>query len=309
MKHIFIVNPASGKKNSLKSIQAKIDAMRDEFDCEIYVTKGPNDANNYIKSYCRDHQTPVRFYACGGDGTLNEAINGVVGFDFAAVGCVPCGSGNDFVKYYGDKSNFLDITKQLNGTEESIDLIRVGDRYAVNAVHFGLDSCVANMIVQNRRKFLIGGRNAYPFAVLVSIIIGMRHKCHIEVDGEPLNQKKEILLCTLCNGQYVGGSYHCAPRSLNNDGLLECCCMDAISHLKFFRTCNAYKEGTHLDDPRFQKFMHYKRGKVVHVTAPEDFIFSMDGEIIHNNDFTAEIVPGAIKFVVPKDAKCIIDPA
>lgn len=300
MKHIFIINPASGKENLTEKLTQQIQSTERASECEIYITKGPGDATDYIKAYCSEHQEPVRFYACGGDGTLHEAVNGVAPFPFAAVGCIPCGSGNDFVKYYDHKDAFLDVQSQINGQEHSIDLIRVGDRYAINAVHFGLDSCVANLIIQNRRKKIIGGKHVYLSSVIISMFVGLKHKCRIEADGEPMTTKEFITLCTIANGQYVGGSYHCAPRSINDDGLLEVCSIDQVSLFTFLRICFAYRAGKHFEDPRFKSILNYKRAKKVHVTAPEGFVYSMDGEVIQANDFTVEVVPQAIKFIVPQ---------
>ena len=299
MKHIFIVNPASGKENSTEEIKRQLAKLDSDVDWELYVTKSPGDATQYIKKYCEEHRDPVRFYACGGDGTLHEAANGIVGHDFAALGCVPCGSGNDFVKYYGDKAPFLDMKKQVSGRAVSIDLIKVGERYAINAVHFGFDSCVADLIPKYRRNRFIGVKLAYPMAVGKSLLTGMRHQCCVEVEGELLNEAKEMLLCTIANGQYVGGSYRCAPKSKNDDGELEVCVMQPISVIKFLMIAGVYQAGKHFEDPRFT-FMRYKRGKNIHVTAPEGFIYSMDGEIIEGNDFVAEVVPGAIQFIVPE---------
>lgn len=299
MKHIFVVNPASGHVNATELIDHKIESLKDSLNYAMYVTKKPGDAIEYIRNYCREHQEPVRFYACGGDGTLNEVVNGAAEFEHAAVGCVPCGSGNDFVKYYGDKEAFLDIDRQIAGREVPIDLIRVGSWFAINAVHFGFDSCVADLIPKLRRHKFIGGRLAYPVAVAKSLFTGMHHTCVIEVDGERLNESDDILLCTIANGRYVGGSYRCAPFSKNDDGLLEVCAMLPVSIPKFIRIAPVYQRGEHFDDPRFESIRRYKRGKLVHISAPEGFIYAMDGEIVHGNDFTVEIVPNAIRFVVP----------
>lgn len=299
MKHIFVVNPASGRENATEFVDHSIEEFGSNLDFIMYVTKRPGDAIEYIRNYCRTHREPVRFYACGGDGTLNEAVNGAAEFEHAAVGCIPCGSGNDFIKYYGDKSRFLDFEKQVSGREVPIDLIRVGGWFAINAVHFGFDSCVAELIPQLRRKKIIGGRFAYPTAVACSLVKGRHHECRVEVDGELLNEKGVLLLCTIANGKYVGGSYQCAPRSQNDDGELEVCVMLPMSIPRFISISKIYQQGKHLEDPRFDPYVRYRRGKSIHIQAPEGFIYSMDGEIIHDNDFFAEVVPNGTRFIVP----------
>jgi diacylglycerol kinase (ATP) len=269
----------------------------------MYATKGPGDATEYIRNWCAQHpDARVRFYACGGDGTLNEVANGVVGQKNASLGCYPCGSGNDFVKYYGGKKTFFNLEELLEAPEEYIDLMRVGDRYAINATHFGFDSSVAQTMMNVRRKKVIGGSNAYTTGVVVGLFKAMKNKCKVSVDGELLNPTGTILLCTIANGQYVGGSFRCAPRSLDNDGLLEVCLVKPLSHLTFINLIKVYTEGTHLDDPRFAKLLEYRRGKKIEIDAPEGFIYSFDGELIPQNHFTVEVVPNAIRFAVPKSA-------
>ena len=113
MKHIFIINPAAGKENASEKICAALDAMSKSVDYEIYQTQAPGDATAYIRNYCMNSTERMRFYACGGDGTLNEVVNGLVGFEHASLGCYPCGSGNDFVKYYGGKKHFLNVESKL----------------------------------------------------------------------------------------------------------------------------------------------------------------------------------------------------
>ena len=302
MKHIFIINPAAGKDNSFQNIKKILELKKVEVDYELYETQAPGDATAYIRKYCTEHKEPVRFYACGGDGTLNEVVNGVVGFEHASMSCYPCGSGNDFVKYYGGKKVFWNLEELLNAPEDYIDLMRVGNKYAINATHFGFDSSVAETMMKVRRKKLIGGKNAYTTGVVVGLFKAMKNACRVSVDGELLNPDGNILLCTIANGQYVGGSFRCAPRSLDNDGELEVCLVKPISVLKFVGLVNVYTEGTHLDDDRFADILEYRRGKKIEIEAPEGFIYSFDGELIRQNKFTVEVVPNAIRFAVPKSA-------
>jgi len=303
MKHIFIINPAAGKENAYEAIRTALEALDTPADYELYLTKAPGDATAYIRDYCEKNTDPVRFYACGGDGTLNETVNGVVGFPHASISCYPCGSGNDFVKYYGGKRVFMNVPALLEAEEEYIDLMRVGDRYSINATHFGFDSCVAQVMMNVRRKKLIGGKNAYTTGVVVGLVKAMKNKCKVYADGELLNPKGEILLCTVTNGQYVGGSFRCAPRSLDNDGLMEVCLVKPLSHITFLQLIGEYKIGTHLENEKLAKYLVYRRASRVEVEAPEGFIYTFDGELIPDTHFTVETIPAAIRFAVPKGAK------
>lgn len=297
MKHIFILNPHAGHGTAAKDIEEKLSGT--SFDWKLYTTVAAGDAGRFIREWCDTHTDPVRFYACGGDGTLHEVANAIYGYPQASMSCYPIGSGNDFVKYYGDKSRFMDPVALCSAPETPIDLIRVGDRYAINACHFGLDSCVAEMMNRLRHKKLLGGKRAYLSAVAYAFVKGMRHYATIFADGEQISDGA-FLLCTAANGTHVGGSYCCAPRSNNHDGLLEVCLVRPVSRLRFLTIMNKYKAGTHLDDPSLQHLIVYRRCKTIRVSATDGFTVSLDGEIQKLSDFTAEIIPNAIRFAVPE---------
>ncbi len=302
MKHIFIINPAAGQGDMYTTMNALLKEKWPGVDYSLYVTQAPGDATAYISRYCREHAEPVRFYACGGDGTLNEVINGAVGFAQASVGCYPCGSGNDFIKYYGGKKVFRNLEAQLGAQEEWIDLLRVGNKYAVNVIDFGFDTAVLETMHRVRRKKLIGGKNAYTTGVVTALFKAMKADCSVSVDGECLNPSGKMMLCTVGNGQYVGGAFRCAPRSLNNDGKLDVCLVRPLSYLNFFRLIGYYAKGEHLSEPHFAKYLEYRRGERVEVSAPEGFLYSSDGELIRQNKFTVEVVPRAVRFAVPAGA-------
>ena len=298
MRHFFIVNPHSGPQDATAHIRREI---ADLPDCEIYVTKGPGDATKYVREVCQTDDKEKRFYACGGDGTLNEVINGAAGCPHAAVGCYPCGSGNDFVKYYGGKKPFLSIREQINAPEEKIDLIRVNDRYAVNVVNIGFEAKAAYRMVKFRRIPLFSGPRSYYPAVLACLVDSIKNPFALTADGEKL-YGGDILLCTFANGSYVGGSFRCAPRAHADDGLLEVCMVRPLSRLKFAKLIGYYQKGEHLEAPALRPYLTYRRAKKIEVTAPKETMICLDGEIETGERFTVEIVPGALRFLVPHGA-------
>lgn len=307
MKHIFVVNPTAGKDNSTVEIAEKIERRKQTHgeDISLYVTKGVRDATEYVKSYAAAHpDETIRFYACGGDGTLNEVANGAVGFPNVEVGCYACGSGNDFVKVFGGKDVFMDFDRLVEGSAISIDLMKSNEHYAINATHFGFDTAVAKTMSEVKFKKFIGGKNAYTTGVVKALTTAMKNHCRVYADGEQLGGDV-MLLCTVANGQYVGGSYRCAPRSHPDDGYLEVCYVRSVSIPVFIRLMGAYTRGEHLNDPRFKKYIEYRRAKEVRVEGVAGFAFSLDGEVICENCFTTKIVPGALRFVLPRDAAFI----
>ena len=297
IKTIFIVNPASGKGMGLATISA---AIKELPDCDIYTTVGAGDATRFVREYCLQHpDETTRFCACGGDGTLFEVVNGAAGFDNAEVTCFPCGSGNDFVKYYGGPDIFRDAEKLVSAGSAPIDLMQVGERYSINVVNFGFDTNVCKVMNQARNKPIIGGRNAYTWGIIVSLITAMKNKAKVYADGELLNEKGTLLLCTVACGKYVGGKYCCAPRSKNDDGMLELCLIKPVSRLTFLSLIGKYEKGLHLDDPKFKDLIIYRRCKKVEVVAEDGFSYTMDGEVIDGSRFTCEVSPAALKFASP----------
>lgn len=299
MKNIFIVNPYAGKENALPSIKEML-AQKQGFEYEIYETKKAGDATAYVKQKCEESDEDIRFFSCGGDGTLNEVASGAVGHSNAIVALYPSGSGNDYVKYYGGKELFLNIDNLIEGRETKIDIIQVGDRYAVNACHFGLDSAVAKTMNAVRHKKIIGGKNAYNTGVLKALFTAMKTKCKVIGDGESLNNDK-ILLCTIANGKYVGGSYKSSPRSLNDDGLMEVCCIKPVSIFKFLKLIKVYKEGSHLEREDLKKYLEYRRCKSVEIIGGQkNFVISLDGEVVEGDRFEVNVLEKELRFIVPK---------
>ena len=299
MKHIFIVNPASGQGQASKIIYSSLSSLGKDFECSVYLTKGKKDAERYIRKYLLSHTESTRFYACGGDGTVNEVVNGIAMFPQASMTVYPCGSGNDFVKCFGNKESFLDIAALTDAKEIPLDVMKVNDRFCINICHFGFDSYVAKKMDEVRSKRIIGGKNAYTTGVVMGLAKAMKNHAEIIADGEVMCNG-DFLLCTVANGRYVGGKYKCAPKAMLNDGLLDICVSDTVSRAKFIRLVEYYAQGTHLTDPRFKNFLHYRQCRHVEIKADDGFCISLDGEVVPMSNAVIDVVPNGIKFAVPQ---------
>lgn len=297
MKHVFILNPKAGSGAHLDETRAAI--RRLDGDVTVYETTAPKDATRYIRAFCKSHtEEDVRFYACGGDGTIKEVAEGILGFPHASMSCFPIGSGNDFVKYYGGRERFADLAALVAADALPVDMITLGDEYSVNVCNFGFDAAVAETMNRVRRVPLLGGKHAYTTGIVRALVTARRNHCDIYADGEKLTGKA-FLLCTIANGAYVGGAFRCAPRAKNDDGRLEVCVMKPMSLFTFLSLLGPYRRGEHLDDPRFAKYMTYRRAARVEVVSKKPFSVSLDGEIIVTERFTCTVLPGALRFAVP----------
>lgn len=311
MKHIFILNPMAGDGTHIAELRAKVDSLA---DAELYETREPHDATAYVSSLCEANGEELRFYACGGDGTVKEVAEGIVGHSHASMSVYPIGSGNDLVKYFGGADAFLDLDAVTNAESIATDIIHVttaegDDAYSLNVCNFGFEAYVAATMGRVRRTPVLGGKNAYTTGIVAGLFTAMKTRGEIYVDGELLNPSGVFLLGTAANGGYVGGGYLCAPRASVTDGELEVCVVKPLSVVTLARLIGVYKEGKHLEDPRFKKYITYRRAKKVEVKGEKPFAICLDGEIIHTKHFTAEVEQGAIRFAAPKAASNILEKA
>ncbi len=298
MKYYFIVNPAAGTRSAEQELRAALAARGGAEEYEVYVTRGPGDAAHYLEQLRKREPGPLRVIACGGDGTLNQVANAVLGMRDVAVGCYASGSGNDYIRYYGETKDFLDLGRLFAAREQRVDLMSVNGRIAVNMVHFGFDTKVVLWMERLRRLPLIGGKRAYFGGVAGALLSPMGTACELRADGELMHEGK-LLLATLGCGRYVGGGYRCAPRSDNTDGLMEVCLAEPLSRLRFLRLMNYYREGTHLDEPGLKDVIRYRRAARVSLRFPSDTGILLDGEMMQVRETEVSLLPGALSFLVP----------
>ena len=193
----------------------------------------------------------------------------------------------------------MDLEKLKSGKPMKVDLLKIGERYAINAVHFGLDAVVLKTMIRVKRKPIIGGNNAYYTGVIAGMFKGLNNKGNIYVDGKKINDGN-YMMCTICNGTHVGGSFYSAPRSVVDDGLAEVCCFRVVPKLKIPFLIGKYINGTHLEDKECLKYLTYLRGRNVVLDNDEDFDISVDGELVTGKHFEIETLEKAVTVIVPQ---------
>lgn len=301
MKHIFIINPKAGNKDITQTIIQYLEANAKNITYEYYVTQGVDDALNYVKNYCENHLGEnLRFYSCGGDGTLNEIVCGMVGYENVSVACYPSGSGNDFIKVFGNKEDFLNIDALINGNEKKVDIIKVNDRYSLNICNLGFDAVAADNMVRFKKKKFISGKLAYTLGVLFGLFFSLKSHAEVYVDGKKIGNDI-FILCTIANGQVYGGGYRCAPNAKVDDGLLDVTLFKPVSRIRLLSLISIYKNGKHLENKRTLPLITYTLGKNVKIIAKKEIIYTRDGEVSHEKEISMEVLPLAINFVLPNN--------
>ena len=305
MKHIFIVNPFAGRKDTSKLFEELLPNIfeKKNEEYEIYITTGPNDATFEIKRRCIENESKenpedITFYICGGDGTCFEAVNGIVGYPHARMSIIPIGSCNDFLKTFPEY-DFMDIDAVVNGDERKIDVFKVNDRYALNVANIGFDAKVNYDCVRFRHKYKTV-KQSYNHAIIRNVLRPLGEKVKIYDENNNIIFDKKSLLMAFGNGGYYGGGYNCAPYAVCDDGLMEMIVVKKVGLFTFMRLIKHYKLGKHLEMDRFKKLITYKRYKKVRVESDDLLCLCLDGETFHSKRIDLEIIPKALRFLFPK---------
>ncbi len=339
MKHIFVINPAAGKGQAEKVFIPQImeTVKRMSLDYEIHRTMGVEDSVRYIKNKLmeRDRLTLnghlsedfiYRFYACGGDGTLNEVVNGVVGRVGVEVALIPAGTGNDFVRNFAPKEVFQNVERLIGGKTVPIDVLCYkssaniqyveddeGLRYAINMINMGLDCHVVHHMQNFKRIPFVAGSLAYYGGVVRALMNKRTVPLDILLEEKDGNEKYEslslseksfrqvdCLLFTVGNGRYYGGGFQGAPLASVADGKMDVTIVQNIPYNQLMKLIYHYKNGTHLNIPEIERYISYKQCDKIIIKNPQQADLCVDGEIKEGSDTEITLLKGAIAFVLPE---------
>ncbi len=296
MKHLFIVNPAAGRQDRTQEITSKVALAFSgrEDDFEVYVTKFPLDATDKIRREAQAGE-PLRVYACGGDGTLNECVNGAAGFPNAAVTHFPHGTGNDFIKAFGkEKTRFFELSELLDGEIRPVDVISCNGLLGVNICSVGIDARIGTSVHKYSHLPVIGGKGGYIVSTAANLAKGITQPMHVkcanrEFDGE------QTLVCA-CNGTYYGGSFNPVPSARVDDGLIDFLVVKPVSRLTFALVIGSYARGQYR---KFPEYISHIRASEMEIESDREMVVNVDGEALYANKVRFEIIPGGVNFIFP----------
>ena len=311
MKHIFIINPAAGQGKK----QAGFIRALHERQLPFYLTRSAADCEAHVRKLCSESREPMRVYACGGDGTLHEVVNGLATFGHVEAGLIPLGSGNDFIRNFAPPlAHYRDLDRQLVGQAVDVDLIRyestvetedVGGReqavrYAVNMFNIGFDCAVVDAMSRVKRYPLVKG----SFGYLLSIAVVMVKKPSIDLSvefGDGTQQIGSVLLVAVANGCFCGGGLKGMPRAQTDDGLIDVCIINDVPRRTLVSVLPGFAKGTHLEDKRVEGKLLYKKCESLSIRpAAGEMRICADGNVETVNDVTFTIEKKKLKFVLPR---------
>ncbi len=297
MKYVFIINPIAGKGNG-QSIIPDIERYFDnKDDYKIYITEHDGQATEIAKKEAESGEE-MRIFACGGEGTAFEVVNGIVGCSNVEFGIIPCGSANDFLKSFTDKDKFFDIAAQINGDAKPIDLIKADEFYCINCCSVGMDAIVADGMRSFKRLPFVSGNMAYKLSLIKTFLGKIGLKLRIAIDGE-WRDNRDYLFAVCANGPIYGGSFKAAPKATPFDAVLDFVIIKPVSKLRIPALVKVYENGRHegLD------ICEMGRCTSMEIESDSDMPVNLDGELIHRKKVRFSVAEKAMKFIIPKGVK------
>ncbi len=329
IRNIFIVNPKAGqgKGNAKFAERIRVEAERAGATAEIYTTAGAGDAEILARQISEEvidnikedientgntqnTKEEIRIFACGGDGTLNEVLNGIIGNENISVGVVPIGTGNDFCRNFPEAGDFSDIASQLSSHPVKCDAIRYSGllagkrqtRYCANMFNIGFDCNVVDLTATLKKYPFLAGSMAYLMAVFAILIKKKGANLKIEIDGRS-KYDGPLLLTAVANGSFCGGGVKSSPNASLSDGKLDINIIYNVKRREFIKKFPYYSKGTHMELPDIDKILYATQAKKVVITPNEGTMrLCTDGEIVDAGRVEMEVMHDAFSFLVPQDA-------
>ena len=238
--------------------------------------------------------------AVGGDGTVNEVVNGIAGLD-VELALIPRGTGGDFVRTFGIPRK-LDraVEVALRGRTRAIDLGRGRYRswagedeesYFANIASAGMSGAIAKRT--NETSKALGGKVSYAWATVAVFSRWRSDEVRVRVDGtEQAGRMHDVIVA---NGRYLGGGMKMVPEAEPDDGLLDVLLIGDLTKRDLLLTMPKTYRGKHLPHPKATLL----RGTTVEIDAPEPLPVELDGEQPGTTPVRFEIVPRALRLRVP----------
>jgi YegS/Rv2252/BmrU family lipid kinase len=306
-KTVFIVNPSAAMGTTGKEWPRIKALAKDRLGLfQSFLTTAPGDATRLTRlALLEDAELVV---CIGGDGTLNEVVNGFMGEDGpiqpeAMLGFIPRGTGCDFIKTVPiprEMNRALDLIRGFHARPIDLGRLKYMDhnglpsyRYFHNIVSFGLGGEVDERV--NRTTKAFGGFISFIWATLISILVYDKKRIHLKVDN---NFEQEVISwnVVVANGQYHGGGMWVAPGATVEDGLFHVTVIGDLTLAKVFLNLPNLYNGNIITIKEVNTLV----GKRVEASSDQRVLLDVDGEQPGQLPVTIDIVPGALPLITGK---------
>ena len=286
--YYFIVNPGSqtGKAKTLwTDLEAKL--KHSGIDYKVYFTEKKNDAEMFARKICEEHPEMKRIVIAGGDGTANEAINGLSGYGSFIMGYIPMGSSNDLARGLGIPQEPLQV---IENTLHPKRFIRVDHGLVISedgkivrkfgvSSGMGYDADICKKALNSRLKKLLNkiglGKLVYYLIGFALIFTNKPAKAVITIDGARKIRCNRLIFAANMNTKYEGGGMPMAPAANPFDGKITVCIVHDISRLKHLSLMPTIIKGKHIRHKNIDQIT----AKTIEIETDHPMTIHTDGEI------------------------------
>ncbi len=280
--YLILINPAAGNWRGAKVINSiKKYLSHKRINHHIEISQFPGHISELVKNLSKNF---THLISVGGDGTINELINGIDINSLNTIGLLPIGTGNDFARnlnlyknlyqnldliFNSNKHYSFDIGQTI--IYENENTIKKSHRF-INSLGIGFDALVAKI---NQKSKHLSGLISYLYAVILALIKRKDIVVEIELDNKTKLFGKKLLI-TIGNGLTTGGGFYLTPEAKINDNQLDICIIDSVSTIKILRSLPKalLNKLSEVNEASILKFTNAK------IIIKEPALIHTDGEII-----------------------------
>ncbi len=304
----LIINPQAAAGRGRRLGAAAAEGLRARgLSVEVRETAAPLAATDLALAAAREGARSV--VAVGGDGTVHEVAEGLMraagsAAERPALGVVPAGTGNDFVKLVGvdrDPRGALDVIAAGSTRTWDVGLARWsgGEEVFVNAIGTGID---VEVVRQLGRLPRMPGVASYLVALLRALRRYRAVPLEVRLDGDA--KYVDVMIIAIANGRCIGGGFYVCPSATPDDGALDTCIVEEVGLFGIARIMPRMLRGSHGGDPR----VALGRARSVDIVARngEDLFFQLDGELREPRgarELHVEVIPAALRVLAPSEGE------
>lgn len=296
-KYKFIIKPPVKK-----DFQKEILSFKKNFDSpEDFSEKiGQKNAKNLAERAVKEGFT--RIVVVGGDGLLNEAINGIMEGTGGkipqdlALGIIPTGTGNNFAKALGISKDIKKAFQIIKNEKTTlVDVGRVNQRFFINVVGFGLDAKVNKIANQIKEKYhFLPKEGSYLLPALKEIIVKIP-LFKLEIKGNGIDLEEKVVLAAVSNGSSYGAIFKIAPKATLNDGKLDLCLIKSVGRIRALFDIYQVIKGTHIHLPEVKML----KASSLTISSPQPLPYLVDGEVFEpEQEYKISVFKKAIRVLV-----------
>jgi len=291
-KCVFIVNPIAGNGYAGKYVGKVREIIeKHNLNAKIVLTEKKYHATELAATFLNDGYEC--FIPVGGDGTVNEVAQALVGKSNVTMGAVSAGTGNDFIQILGFSDLFTDRDWEilLEGNTIEMDVGSCNGHYFLNGMGLGFDAQVAAENYDESEAVKKGSQLKYWRQVIKTIFLYKEKNMVTQTNGK--KHETKCFINTVANGRRFGGDFFLTPKAIANDGLLDVCMIDELSIMKRLAILLKVPKGTHIED---KKVNYYQTDKLV-IEFDQEVPHHLDGELFFARRYEVDVLPKGLRFI------------